>query len=43
VSNGTFVNGKRIPNGEDVEIYSGDEVRFGLVKTLISTGARKHV
>jgi adenylate cyclase len=30
-SNGTFVNGKRI---NEVEIYDGDEVFFGLCRTV---------
>ena len=32
--NGTFVNGQRIDAATDVELHDGDEVRFGLVKTL---------
>jgi hypothetical protein len=32
--NGTFVNGQRIPAATDVELHDGDEVRFGLVKTI---------
>lgn len=32
--NGTFVNGQRIPEATDVELHDGDEVRFGLVKTI---------
>ncbi|NKB17503.1 MAG: FHA domain-containing protein, partial [Pseudanabaena sp. CRU_2_10] len=31
--NGTFVNGRRLEGGIDVELRDGDEVRFGLVKT----------
>jgi CRP-like cAMP-binding protein len=30
--NGTFVNGERVETGVPVEIQSGDEVQFGLVK-----------
>ena len=32
--NGTFVNGERIETGQPVEFKDGDEVRFGLVKTV---------
>jgi hypothetical protein len=32
--NGTFVNGKRIKTGVDVELADGDRVRFGLIKTV---------
>jgi hypothetical protein len=32
--NGTFVNGRRIDAGADVELRDGDELRFGLVKTI---------
>lgn len=32
--NGTFVNGKRIEAGQDVALKDGDELRFGLVKTI---------
>jgi CRP-like cAMP-binding protein len=32
--NGTFVNGRRLDAGADVELRDGDEVRFGLVKTI---------
>ncbi len=32
--NGTFVNGERIDTGLPVEFKDGDEVRFGLVKTI---------
>ena len=32
--NGTFVNGERIETGLPVEFKDGDEVRFGLVKTI---------
>jgi hypothetical protein len=32
--NGTFVNGQRIDAATDVQLRDGDEVRFGLVKTV---------
>jgi len=32
--NGTFVNGERVETGLPVEFKGGDEVRFGLVKTI---------
>lgn len=32
--NGTFVNSQRIVAATDVELHDGDEVRFGLVKTI---------
>jgi CRP-like cAMP-binding protein len=32
--NGTFVNGRRIEAGQDVALKDGDELRFGLVKTI---------
>jgi CRP-like cAMP-binding protein len=32
--NGTFVNGRRIDAGVDVPLKDGDELRFGLVKTI---------
>ena len=32
--NGTFVNGRRIEAAADVELHDGDDVRFGLVKTI---------
>ncbi len=35
VANGTFVNGHRVPTGTEVELHDGDEIRFGLVKTLL--------
>jgi hypothetical protein len=38
VANGTFVNGHRVPTGVDVELNDGDEVRFGLVKTILRLG-----
>ncbi len=34
VTNGTFVNGKRVNPGEAVRIKDGDKVRFGLVETV---------
>lgn len=36
--NGTFVNGERIETGLPVEFKAGDEVRFGLVKTVFHVG-----
>ncbi len=32
--NGTFVNGERVETGIPVEFKDGDEVRFGLIKTI---------
>jgi len=32
--NGTFVNGKRITTGVDVELADGDRLRFGLIKAV---------
>ena len=32
--NGTFVNGRRLDAGQDVALKDGDELRFGLVKTI---------
>lgn len=32
--NGTFVNGERVETGLPVEFKNGDEVRFGLVRTI---------
>ena len=32
--NGTFVNDERVQTGIPVEFKDGDEVRFGLVKTV---------
>ncbi len=37
-ANGTFVNGKRLATGVEVELRSGDEVRFGAVSTVFQTG-----
>ena len=36
--NGTFVNGERAETGLPVEFKDGDEVRFGLVKTIFHAG-----
>ncbi len=33
VRNGTFVDGRRVPAGRDVELSDGAKVRFGLVET----------
>ncbi|MFN8058378.1 MAG: cyclic nucleotide-binding domain-containing protein [Vicinamibacterales bacterium] len=33
-ANGTFVNGSRIPPGEDVAIEAGDAVRFGFIELV---------
>jgi len=38
VANGTFVNGQRVATGVEVELQDGDELRFGLVKTLLQLG-----
>jgi hypothetical protein len=35
VANGTFVNGQRLPKFAEVELHDGDELRFGLVKTVL--------
>ena len=32
--NGTFINGERVETGVPVEFHEGDEVRFGLIKTI---------
>ena len=32
--NGTFINGERVDTGVPVEFHEGDEVRFGLIKTI---------
>lgn len=32
--NGTFINGERVETGVAVEFQDGDEVRFGLIKTV---------
>jgi CRP/FNR family cyclic AMP-dependent transcriptional regulator len=35
VSNGTFVNGRRIKSGTEVALQEGDRVRFGLVELVV--------
>jgi hypothetical protein len=35
VSNGTFVNGRRIASGAEVVLQEGDRVRFGLVELVV--------
>jgi CRP-like cAMP-binding protein len=35
VSNGTFVNGRRIKSGTEVGLQEGDRVRFGLVELVV--------
>lgn len=37
-ANGTFVNGRRIPEGEEVPVQVGDEVCFGIVRTFVGDG-----
>jgi CRP-like cAMP-binding protein len=37
VANGTFVNGQRLASGVPVPITDGDEVCFGLIKTVFRT------
>ncbi len=37
-ANGTFVNGRRIPEGEEVPVQAGDEVCFGIVRTYVDDG-----
>lgn len=32
--NGTFINGERVETGVPVEFHDGDELRFGLIKTI---------
>lgn len=32
--NGTFINGERVETGVPVEFHEGDEVRFGLIRTI---------
>jgi CRP-like cAMP-binding protein len=32
--NGTFINGQRVETGVPIEFKEGDEVRFGLIKTI---------
>lgn len=36
--NGTFINGDRVETGVPVEFHDGDEVRFGLIKTVFHAG-----
>lgn len=38
VRNGTFVNGKRLKAGIPVKIKDGDEIAFGLIKTVLRLG-----
>jgi hypothetical protein len=38
VSNGTFVNGRRIKSGSEVALAEGDRVRFGLVELVVRGG-----
>lgn len=38
VANGTFVNGKRIATGVEIELADGDEISFGLVKLVFHLG-----
>ena len=33
-ANGTYVNGQKVEKGSPIEIKDGDELRFGLIKTL---------
>jgi pSer/pThr/pTyr-binding forkhead associated (FHA) protein len=35
VSNGTFVNGRRVKQGADNALQEGDRVRFGLVELVV--------
>jgi CRP-like cAMP-binding protein len=35
VSNGTFVNGRRVKSGAEVALQEGDRVRFGLVELVV--------
>lgn len=37
-NNGTYVNGKRIATGVPVKLKDGDELRFGLLKTIFVCG-----
>ena len=37
-ANGTFVSGKRLTTGVEVELRTGDEVRFGAVSTVFQVG-----
>ncbi len=38
VRNGTFVNGKRLKPGVPVKLKEGDEIAFGLIKTVLRLG-----
>jgi Cyclic nucleotide-binding domain/FHA domain len=38
VRNGTFVNGKRLKAGVPVKLKDGDEIAFGLIKTVLRLG-----
>jgi hypothetical protein len=38
VRNGTFVNGKAVKTGQPTKIVDGDEVSFGLIKTVFRVG-----
>ncbi len=38
VRNGTFVNGKAVKTGQPARIVDGDEVSFGLIKTVFRVG-----
>jgi hypothetical protein len=38
VRNGTFVNGKAVKTGQKTKIEDGDEVAFGLIKTVFRVG-----
>jgi pSer/pThr/pTyr-binding forkhead associated (FHA) protein len=38
VRNGTFVNGKRLKAGVPVKLKEGDEIAFGLIKTVLRYG-----
>lgn len=38
VRNGTFVNGKALKTGQPTRIVDGDEVSFGLIKTIFRVG-----
>ncbi len=38
VRNGTFVNGKAVKTGQPTRIVDGDEVSFGLIKTVFRVG-----
>jgi len=38
VRNGTFINGRRLKGGERVAVKDGDEIAFGLIKTIFRLG-----